>query len=72
LRLLYESSPAPLLLMLKGVGVAVEQLPAFMAILRGTRSHDLTPDLVETYGVLNIIEARAAISHWPHHQDGEA
>jgi hypothetical protein len=72
LRLFHESSPAPLLLMLKGVAVSVEQLPGFMAILRGTRSEDLTHDLIETYGALNTIEARAAISHWAHHQDVDA
>lgn len=64
LRLISEGSVAPLLLLLKGQDVAAAQLPAILTILRGSDDDDLSSDLSDTYGALDRIQARAAISKW--------
>jgi hypothetical protein len=63
-RLIGEASTAPLLIMLKGKDVAVEQLPGILAVLRGPKNGDASPELGNIYAQLDPIEARATIAAW--------
>jgi hypothetical protein len=67
-RLIAEASTAPLLLMLKGKAVAVEQLPGILAVLRGSHD-DASPDLGNIYALLDPVEARATVKSWA--EEGE-
>jgi hypothetical protein len=71
-RLIAEGSAAPLLLMLKGQGVPVEHLPGILAVLRGTDNGDASPDLGNIYGMLDPVEARAAVAKWLDAENGHA
>jgi hypothetical protein len=64
LRLIGETSAGPLLLMLKGNGVAVEQLPAILSVLRGSAQADTSPDLGSIYSMIDPINARATVAGW--------
>ncbi|MFM2410483.1 MAG: hypothetical protein RL481_1311 [Pseudomonadota bacterium] len=61
-RLIAGDSPFALLLLLRGQGLPVEQLPSLLVALRG--GHDSSPDIADAYTNIDPIEARAAISAW--------
>jgi hypothetical protein len=63
-RLMGEASVAPLLLMLRGAGVPIEQLPATLTALRGSDGVDESPNLAEIYGAIDPVDARAQIDSW--------
>jgi hypothetical protein len=63
-RLIGGDSPAPLLLLLKGQGVAIEMLPYILIALRGAENADASPVLANAYALLDPVEARATIATW--------
>jgi hypothetical protein len=69
LRLLAEGSDMPLLLLLKGRGVQVDEMPGILAALRGSK---IQPELVEIYAALDAVETRATIAGWKEIGDGAA
>lgn len=71
-RLLAEASVAPLLLMLKGAGVPIEQLPSTLTALRRDDAAEGSLDIAEIYGALDPVDARVQIASWTKEMDDAA
>lgn len=64
LRLIGSEHAAPLLLLLKGLSLPVDEVAEIVPALRGNQAAPVLPDWQPVYAAMDPVEARAAIASW--------